>query len=299
MIFEAMTKLIRLIPNSLTLINAGLGTLGIFFLSKEQLLWAAYCVAIALVFDFFDGFLARMLNAQSELGKQLDSLADMITFGALPGFIVFQMIAISQGIYFKEIYLWSFSEIFTCSAGLLITMSAALRLGRFNLLTESKDYFIGMPTPAVAIFVISIPIILEIHYNLNFYNPLSDAQIAQIAALSQKPPILTHRWTNVDQWIISLLFSTKFYVILSVFFAWLMNAPLPMLALKFKGASWSKNKWKYGILIWVAISYLIFLIPYLHFIPLEIGMIDYLIIPIIMLGYFILSLIYATFATRK
>lgn len=289
-----MMKLVRFIPNLLTLSNAALGVLGVFFLSKEQVLWAVYCVLIALVFDFADGFLARLLNAQSELGKQLDSLADMITFGALPGFIIFQMIAISKGIYFQEIYLWSFADIITCSAGLLITMGATLRLGVFNIDTESRDYFLGVPTPAVAIFVISIPIILEVHYHLNFYSPLSDSSINALSELRT-----FRNWTAMDKWLIGLLFSTNFYVVLSIILAFLMNSKIPMLALKFKGLSWKNNKWKYGILIWVLISYLIFLIPYLNWIPFDIGLIDYLIIPIIMLGYFILSLFYATFAARK
>jgi CDP-diacylglycerol---serine O-phosphatidyltransferase len=286
-----MMKLIRFIPNMLTLTNAALGVLGMIFISKEQVTWAVYCAAIALVFDFLDGFLARLLNAQSELGKQLDSLADMITFGALPGFIVFQMIAVSRGIYFEEIYLWSFTDILVCSSGLLITAGATLRLGVFNLDTESRDYFIGIPTPAIAIFVISIPIILEIHYKLNFYNPISDTMIATLGEI--------RHWTALDRALVSMLFSTKFYVILSFILLFLMNMKVPMLALKFKGLSWAKNKWKYGVLIWVLISYLIFLIPNLSFIPFDIGLIDYLIIPIIMLGYFILSLFYATFAARK
>ena len=229
-----MMKLIRFIPNMLTLTNAALGVLGMIFISKEQVTWAVYCLAIALVFDFLDGFLARLLNAQSELGKQLDSLADMITFGALPGFIVFQMIAVSRGIYFEEIYLWSFTDILVCSSGLLITAGATLRLGVFNLDTESRDYFIGIPTPAIAIFVISIPIILEIHYKLNFYNPISDTMIATLGEI--------RHWTALDRALVSMLFSTKFYVILSFILLFLMNMKVPMLALKLKGLSWAKKQ---------------------------------------------------------
>jgi len=92
-----------------------------------------------------------------------------------------------------------------------------------------------------------------------------------------------------------MMFNTLFYKVLSVILAALMVSRIPMLSLKFKGLSWGKNKWSYGIIIWLAIAYIIFVIPYLG----GYGLIDYLIIPIIMIGYFILSLIYATFGTSK
>ena len=101
-----MNFVIRFIPNLFTLGNVAMGILGLVFIAKEEMVLAVYCVVIALILDFFDGFVARLLSVQSKLGGELDSLADMITFGALPGMILFQMISISRGIYFTEIALW-------------------------------------------------------------------------------------------------------------------------------------------------------------------------------------------------
>lgn len=286
-----MNALVRFIPNALTLTNAMMGVMGMFFIANQQVWWAVICVAIALVMDFFDGFVARLLNVQSELGKQLDSLADAITFGALPGFILFQQIAISRGILFEEIYLWSFSDVLACSVGLLVPAAAVLRLGVFNLDTDNRDYFVGLPTPAMAIFVISLPLILEAHYHLNFYVPISDSLLRKIA--------VTRHWMEYDITIVQLLLNQWFLQGLAILFAIMMNANLPMIALKFKGFSWQHNKWKYSIFIWALFSYLVFLVPYIHWIRVDIGLIDYLIVPIIMLGYFILSVFYAIFGDRN
>ena len=80
-----------------------MGLMALVFTAREQMVFAVMCVAVALVLDFLDGFAARLLNAQGELGKQLDSLADVVTFGVVPGFMLFQMIIITQGYYFVEV----------------------------------------------------------------------------------------------------------------------------------------------------------------------------------------------------
>ena len=88
-----MNVIVRFIPNMFTLGNAAMGVLGIVLIAREEMILAVYCVLIALILDFFDGFVARLLGVQGKLGAKLDSLADMITFGALPGVILFQMIS--------------------------------------------------------------------------------------------------------------------------------------------------------------------------------------------------------------
>ena len=100
------------------------GVLGIVLIAKEEMILAVYCVLIALVLDFFDGFVARLLGVQGKLGAELDSLADMITFGALPGVILFQMISISRGIYFTDLSQWTTTDLLSCSVALVVPMAA-------------------------------------------------------------------------------------------------------------------------------------------------------------------------------
>jgi len=286
-----MKQAIKFLPNLFTLGNAFMGFLGLVFIAREQMIWAIYCVVIALVLDFLDGFVARLVGASSELGRELDSLADLITFGALPGFIVFQMISITHGYYFIPIKEWPVSEIMLCSIAGVIPMAAALRLAKFNLITEKHDHFLGMPVPAMTMFVIGIPVVLELNYHLNFYHPLSDSFVEQMAGI--------RKWDLTDEWIVKLLYTDWFYYILSFALATLMLSRLPMISLKFNGLKWKPNRWRYGLLIWLAVSYIIFVIPYIWELPFTYGLIDYLILPIIMLGYFILSVIYATFGVSK
>ena len=139
--------------------------------------------------------------------------------------------------------------------------------------------------------VISIPIVLEAHYHLNFYYLLSDSFIDIIGG--------ERRWDASDYGVVKLLYSTVFYQILSVVLAAMMVLPIPMLSLKFHGLKWKENMWRYGIFIWVVLCYIIFVIPYTDFLPFEIGLIDYLIWPIFILGYFVLSWIYAIFDAPK
>lgn len=286
-----MNSIIRFIPNLITLGNLAMGILGLVFIAKEEMVMAVYCVVIALILDFFDGFAARLLRVQSKLGGELDSLADMITFGALPGMILFQMISIGKGIYFTEILRWTTTDLLHCSVALLVPMAAAYRLAVYNLDETPRPHFLGLPTPAMCITVISIPLILEAHYHLNFYYLLSDSFVDIIG---------TERgWEASDFAVVKLMFNPLLYQVASVFLAAMMVVRIPMLSLKLKGFSWKKNKWKYGLVIWAIAAYLIFLLPYLSLSFLDIGLIDFLILPIFMFGYFVLSWIYAIFEAPK
>jgi len=137
-------------PNLLTLCNALCGCVGISLIAEGQIVVACFLVFVALFFDFFDGFVARMLNVQSEIGKQLDSLADAITFGVLPAFI-------AQNLWTKT----NNSDFFTYFPFLLALFSI-LRLAKFNIDKRQTDSFIGVPTPANAMLWASFPLIL--HY---------------------------------------------------------------------------------------------------------------------------------------
>lgn len=289
-IFGDMQQLLKFIPNLLTLLNLTMGIFAVLFIAQERMVSAALCVAAALVLDFLDGFAARILKAHSEIGKQLDSLADMVSFGVVPGLVLFHMISITQGHYFTDIADRPMADLLAASVAALVPMGAAMRLAKFNLHAGNENHFIGLPTPAMTMIVMCIPVVLEMNYHLNFYNPFSDALLSILAE--------KRKWEPSDVLIVKMLFSEAFYILLSILLTALMVSKLPMISLKFKGVSWQMNKWKYAILIWAALAYLIFLIPYLP-LPFSYGLIDYLIAPIIMIGYVILSLIYATFGLSK
>lgn len=137
-------------PNLLTLCNALCGCVGISLIAEGQIVVACFLVFVALFFDFFDGFVARMLNVQSEIGKQLDSLADAITFGVLPAFI-------AQSLWTK-----TKSSDFSMYFPFLLALFSILRLAKFNIDERQTDSFIGVPTPANAMLWASFPLIL--HY---------------------------------------------------------------------------------------------------------------------------------------
>lgn len=290
-IFAAMKAVIRFVPNLFTLANLGLGMLGIVFAAREEMVWSVYCIGIALVLDFLDGFVARMLKAQSELGKELDSLADLVTFGVLPGFILFQMITVTRGLYFIDIHKWESVDFWATGVALLVPMAAGLRLATFNLDTVKRNHFLGLPTPSMTIIVAAIPLILEEQYHLNFYHPLSENLMAILGK--------ARRWDPLDYGVVRMMMNPVFYQVIAVMLAALMLVRIPMLSLKFQGFSWQKNKWRYFLGIWALVVYAIFLVPYILWIPLDWGVIDYLVIPIFMMGYFVLSWIYATFEALK
>ncbi len=167
------------IPNIFTLINLFFGCIAIVFIlnnnaidlafpANEQLVvmrpplnwwYASLFIALAAVVDFFDGFVARFLDATSELGKQLDSLADVVSFGVAPSMILYQMLRMScmQSSNALDVNaLWLIPAFVLACAG-------AYRLGRFNISTDQTKYFTGVPIPAVGVTVASFPLIL--HYN--------------------------------------------------------------------------------------------------------------------------------------
>lgn len=133
------------IPNAITLLNIFVGVVGIIFVLDGDLLSGAYFVLLAAFFDFLDGFVARLLRVQGELGKQLDSLADVVSFGVLPGVMLFSLA--------KDNASLSLIPYLT----LIIPMLSAYRLAKFNLDTRQSDQFIGLPTPANALLISTLP----------------------------------------------------------------------------------------------------------------------------------------------
>ena len=157
-----MNSIKRNIPNLITLTNLACGLAAIVFSLNNNLYFAGTSIFFGAILDFFDGLSARLLKVSSDLGKQLDSMADMVTFGVAPGMIMFQMIKISN--IDHNTYIAYF--------GFIITIFSAIRLAKFNIDTKQTSSFIGLPTPAAAIFIASLPIISK--YNITIiFNDIS------------------------------------------------------------------------------------------------------------------------------
>jgi len=205
------------IPNFITLLNLLSGVLAIVFATQNQLEYAAYFVFAGIIFDFFDGFVARLLHVSSELGVQLDSLADMVTSGVAPGIVMFQLIRNSDADWHMIDYLSDFRNIsFLPFVGLLITLAAAYRLAKFNIDDRQEHDFIGLPTPALTIFIVSLPLI-------SLYG--------------------NHEWT------MNMVQDSYFLIATTLLGSFLMNSELRMFSLKFKNISLKDNLLKYIFLI--------------------------------------------------
>ncbi|WP_299756226.1 CDP-diacylglycerol--serine O-phosphatidyltransferase [uncultured Pontibacter sp.] len=189
------------IPNAITCLNLFSGCLALYFAFKGELVITAYLVGIAAVFDFLDGMVARLMHAYSEIGKQLDSLADMVSFGVVPGTVMFMLL------HRLEAPLLGIPADVLPFFGFLITIFSALRLAKFNIDTRQTTSFIGLPTPACTLFVASLPLILE-----------TEGLVAFEIILNQ--PVLLG---------------------LTVLLSFLLVAELPLFALKFKNFTWRDN----------------------------------------------------------
>ena len=147
------------IPNLFTFANLLSGFLGLCLAVLGSLEAAAYCVLLGIFFDFFDGFFARLLKSSSELGKQLDSFADLVTAGLVPAVVMMQIwcrvlgVSLVDTITFKTGYFLPFLP-------LLIGVASAYRLANFNLDTRQSTSFIGLPTPANALWIVALPFLL-------------------------------------------------------------------------------------------------------------------------------------------
>lgn len=210
-------KLKQNIPNAITCGNLLCGCIAIVKCFEGDLVWAAYLVGIAAVLDFFDGFAARLLKVSSPIGKDLDSLADMVTFGVVPGIVIYHLINIS--IVFVNIHEppTDYEDSFSISyIAFLIPIFSAIRLAKFNNDTRQTESFIGLPTPANAILVCSIPLYVNTNPNvLMCFRPFVIDDII------------------LQPWLLSLL---------SCILSLLLVSNLPLIALKFKNFTWADNK---------------------------------------------------------
>jgi CDP-diacylglycerol--serine O-phosphatidyltransferase len=240
------------IPNMITLANMLCGILSILMCLNDHMVAASFFILLGIFFDFFDGYFARLLKVGGDFGKELDSLADVVTSGIAPGFIMFQLIIFAQnGSWFGELNSssenWqSFAEnnfYFLPYFGFIIPLASAMRLAKFNIDERQTDSFIGLATPAMSLMVASIPLIY--YYSKQAY----------FVEFFQSP--------------ITLLAITFFGAIL-------MNSELHMFSFKFKKYGWQFNQTKY---IFVLVS--IILLAMLRFVA----------IPLIIMLYIIFSIV--------
>ncbi len=190
---------LRHLPNALTCGNLLCGCLGLLWAFRHPVDQVAYFVWAACAFDFLDGFAARSLKISSPIGKQLDSLADMVSFGVLPSCAMYIMIGSAGGYH-----LLSFTS-------LSLAVFSALRLAKFNIDENQNDSFIGLPTPACALFITSLPYIPE-----------------SLQPALHHPLVLTA---------------------ITILFSFLLVAPFELFALKFKNFSWADNKIRFTFML--------------------------------------------------
>lgn len=197
----------RHIPNMVTCCNLFSGCIAAVMAFQSNYEAAILFIILGAVFDFFDGMLARLLNVSGPLGKELDSLADDITFGFAPSAIVFSL--------FKEVqypvFMSGITEYFPYTAFIIAAFSA-LRLGKFNIDPRQSSSFIGLPTPANALFWGSLVV-------------------------------------GAHSFLVSESFNAIYLFILVILMSYLLVAELPMFSLKFKNLSWKDNKVSYIFLL--------------------------------------------------
>lgn len=214
------------IPNFITTLNLISGFVAIIFAANGDLLTASWLILAAMIFDFLDGFSARLLKAYSEIGKQLDSLADVISFGVAPGIIIYQLLNESLAIYAPS-FVNSISVIPTLILILpaIMPVCGAFRLAIFNLDSTQSTSFKGMPIPANALAVISL--IFGSHY-------------------SESPLFKTFTESPVSLIILTLCLSL------------LMVTRIPMLSLKVSNFRFKGNEGRYILISQVTLVFIIF-----------------------------------------
>ena len=248
----------KYIPNLFTLLNLFFGCIAIVYTLQngivitadaegallldipEKIWMASLFIGLAAVVDFLDGFVARLFNASSEMGKQLDSLADVVSFGVAPGMIIYQFLRLS----FAQEEGGIDTSVLWLTPAFILPRAAACRLARFNLDNSQSFSFKGMPVPAVGIFVASLPLI---YWNVN------------------------------EAWIQELLLNKWVLYALVAVLSWLMVSNLPLMALKFKDYSIKNNLSKLLLLIIAVAAFVL---------------VKWLAIPITVLAYVLLSLLF-------
>jgi len=213
--------MLKLIPNFITLCNLLFGSVAVIYAIQGNLPLAAGFIILGIFFDFFDGLAARAFKVESKVGKELDSLADVVTSGLAPGIFMAQLLYLStletipENLWVEQSFVLESNVIFPL-IGLFIPLASAYRLAKFNVDERQTSSFIGLPTPANALWIISLPLIL-------IYQP------SELAS-----QILLNPWVLVALTLLS---------------CYLLNAELRLFSLKFKTRSFKANSERYVFLI--------------------------------------------------
>jgi len=208
------------IPNLITLLNLFCGCIAMVFAMNKDFEMAFYFVSLGIFLDFFDGFFARLFKVSSPLGLQLDSLADMVTSGVVPGIVMYQLMRSSSGYPKLGCSVEPFPFL-----GFLIALGSCYRLANFNVDTRQTDSFIGLPTPANALFILSLPLVLHYSYSMVVLE------------------ILTNPWVLLA---------------ISVLSVYMLNAEIPLFSLKIKQFNLKNNLIQISFLIGSIVLLLIF-----------------------------------------
>lgn len=222
----------KYIPNLITLLNLLCGCIAVVFASRSQFDMAFFFVCGGIFLDFFDGFFARLFKVSSPLGLQLDSLADMVTSGVTPGLVMFQLL--SNG---NTLPAW-FPFL-----GFLVTLGSCYRLANFNIDTRQTDSFIGLPTPANALFIMSLPLVLQHTDSLVLLEML------------------------VNPWLL---------LAISVFSAFILNAEIPLFSLKIKKIGFKGNELPILFMLYAAV-----LLVWLTYAALPVIILSYIVLSVI------------------
>jgi CDP-diacylglycerol--serine O-phosphatidyltransferase len=198
------------IPNTITLLNLLAGLLALIHAFNGNYNEAFSLVCLGIFFDYWDGFFARIWKVQSPIGLQLDSLADMVTSGVVPGLVMYKMLAdiqenqsqynLTEDTYYMGVVPY---------LGFLITLASCYRLAKFNVDSRQTESFIGLPTPANALLIMSIPMI---------------------------------QFHSEFEWLVDFLSNPYVLVGVTVLSSYLLNAEIPLFSLKVKSFSWEKYK---------------------------------------------------------
>ncbi len=235
-------KITKYIPNFLTLLNLISGLIALFFVFQQNWTMVGIWVFAGIFFDFFDGLAARTFKVSGPLGLQLDSLADMVTSGVVPAFTLSFLIADALGVSLTQNFDFDTKHLLALS-GLVVALASAYRLAKFNIDERQTSSFIGLPTPANALFIISLALIIS----------------------SNDSPALAHRLNNPYVLIVIALLS-----------AYLLNAEIPLFSLKFKDFSLANN-WKKYLIICLTVI----LLPILKLVTVPMIIILYILISVL------------------
>lgn len=229
------------IPNAITLLNLLAGLFALIHAFNGNYNEAFSLVCLGIFFDFWDGFFARIWKVQSPIGLQLDSLADMVTSGVVPGLVMYKMLAdiqenqsqynLTEDTYYMGVVPY---------LGFLITLASCYRLAKFNIDTRQTDSFIGLPTPANALLIMSIPMI---------------------------------QFHSEFEWLVDFLSNPYVLVGVTVLSSYLLNAEIPLFSLKVKSFSWEKYKMQ---VVFMIIS--VILIAFFEFIAIPIIILLYVVL---------------------